>query len=363
MTPWTALRGTRPEPPRRNATERHTTYTPLMTAVPCVDWQVAAATGGLLVPPGIDLDRAAVGAAVDDLRACAERAVTAVAVAAKLPAPPSAQVWIVGRATWVRAATDMARAMLTAVGQQPPVALGEKVGARLAGLQLGSAFAFVATRILGQFDPYSATPRLLLVAPNIVAAERAMGVEPHGFRQWVCLHEQTHRAQFHAAPWLPEHLLGLMAQLFDANDDADAGASGHASPPARTAAGPAARLMSPAQLTTFDRITAVMSLLEGHAEVMMDRAAPGLVPQIDRLRASMEQRRDAAGPMQLLSRLLGLRAKREQYLHGATFCRAVIDRAGPATLNLALAAPHLLPDLPELYEPQRWLGRVSQQVA
>lgn len=122
--------------------------------------------------------------------------------------------------------------------------LGDKVAARLAGAQLGAALAFVATRILGQFDPYSQPGRLLLVAPNIVAAERAMALEPHGFRQWVCLHEQTHRAQFDAAPWLPDHLLGLMRRMF--TDDE-----------------PHVSLLSAGQGATFDSITAVMSLLEG----------------------------------------------------------------------------------------------------
>ena len=354
-----------------------------MTAVPCVDWQVATATGRFLVPPGVDVRRAEIAAVVDDLRGCAERAVGAIAAAAELPATGSAQVWIVGREGWVQAATQMARAMLTTVGQQPPAALSEKVGARFAGTQLGAAFAFVGTRILGQFDPYSATPRLLLVAPNIVAAERAMGAEPHGFRQWVCLHEQTHRAQFQAAPWLPGHLLGLIRPIFDESEgpargagliDPQPAAGSAASGPARTgrgrrsshrgrtSAGSMGRLMSSAQLNSFDRVTAVMSLLEGHAEVMMDRAAPGLVPQVESLRASIESRRDASGPMQLLYRLLGLRAKREQYLHGASFCRAVIDRAGVATLNLCFTGPGLLPDLNELHQPSSWLDRLPQRV-
>ncbi len=324
-----------------------------MTAVPCVDWQVAAATGRFLVPPGVDVGRAEAAAIVADLRTCADRAVAAVAAAAELGEPAEATVLIVGRSTWLEATTGMSQAMLTSIGQCPPATLGEKVGARVAGAQLGAAFAFVATRILGQFDPYSATRRLLLVAPNIVAAERTMAVPPHGFRQWVCLHEQTHRAQFGAAPWLADHLLGLMAGMF-ADEGEPAGADRNA--------GPAGRLMSARQLATFDQITAVMSLLEGHADVIMDRAATGLVPEVDRLRGAIENRRDAPGLIQVISRLLGLRAKREQYLHGATFCRRVIAQAGVATLNRAFASPELLPTLTELHDPGQWLPRVPQPV-
>ncbi len=325
-----------------------------MTAVPGVDWQVATDTGRFLVPPGIDLPRTEAAALVADLRHCAGRAVDAVAQASELDQRADAEVLIVGRDAWLQATCAMSASMLAATGQQPPVSLGERVGARLAGVQLGAAFAFVATRILGQFDPYSTAGRLLLVAPNISAAERAMGLEPHGFRQWVCLHEQTHAAQFGAAPWLAAHLLELMRAMFDEDEDEDD------DPPRPHEAG--TLLMSGAHQSTFDRITAVMSLLEGHADVIMDRAATGLVPQVALLRAAMEARRDASGLVQVIARLLGLRAKREQYLRGATFCREVIARAGVPTLNQAFTAPEALPSLTELHDPGQWLRRVPQRV-
>ena len=211
----------------------------------------------------------------------------------------------------------------------------------------------MATRILGQFDPYSPIRRLLLVAPNIVTVERAMGAEPHGFRQWVCLHEETHRFQFGAAPWLAQYLLELMRQIFD--DDGEPGRAG-------TRQGRTIRLMSAGQAATLDRVTAVMSLLEGHADVMMDRAGVGLVPNLDRYRSAFETRRDAPGFAQVISRLLGLRAKREQYLHGADFCRAVIAEAGVGGLNVAFRSPAMLPTPAELHRPEDWLRRVPERV-
>lgn len=324
-----------------------------MTAVPGVDWLLASSIGQRLIPPGVPIARSDVAAVVAELRDCANIAVDAVATTSRIAASAPSEVLIVDRAGWLRAAIEMSAAMLGAVGQLTPRTLGERVSARVAGVQLGAAFAFVGTRILGQFDPYSPAAKLLLVAPNIVAAERQLGVEPRGFRQWVCLHEQTHRTQFGAAPWLARHLLDQMRRLFADTDEA---------PPRVEPASGLGRLLSPGQQAGFDSITAVMSLLEGHADVIMDAAAPGLVPQVDRLRAAMEARRDAPGLVQLISRLLGLRAKREQYLHGAAFCRRVIDSAGMATLNLAFSEPRLLPTLPELHQPEAWLGRVRQPV-
>ncbi len=295
-----------------------------------VDWRVASAAGRLFVPAGPEVTRDQAAAVVADLRGCAERASIAVAAASGLPAPAGAEVLVVDRAGWVTAATAMTEAMWRSVGRPPSGTLPGRIGAAFAGGQLGAALAFVATRILGQFDPYSTTPRLLLVAPNIVTAERALAVEPHGFRQWVCLHEETHRFQFGAAPWLSGQLTGLLRDVLD--DDR------------RTAA--------------LDSVTAVMSLLEGHADVVMDIAGRGLVPQVAQLRAAFERRRDAGGLVQLISRLFGLQAKREQYLRGARFCRAVIEEVGVAGLNLAFRAPDLLPTLDELHAPADWLRRV-----
>lgn len=305
-----------------------------MTVVPRLDWRSANVTGRLLTRPGPEASHGEVAAVAADLRASAERAVDAVAAASRLPVPPAGEVLIVGRAGWQRAATTMTRAMLATLGRPEPGWL-PRLAAPAAGVQVGAAFAFLGSRILGQFDPFTpaAAPggRLLLVAPNIVVAERSMGAEPHGFRQWVCLHEVTHRFQFGAAPWLAGHLLGLMRNLLDDGDDPGA----------------------------LDELTAVMSLIEGHADVTMDRAGVGLVPELRRLRAAVEARRDAPGMVQLVARLLGLRAKREQYRRGATFCRGVIDIAGPDALNGAFETPAQLPALAELADPAGWLRRVA----
>ena len=311
-------------------------------AVPALDWSVASSAGRLLVPAGPALSSDEAAAVVADLRLCAARSVDAVAAASGLGDPPPAEVLVLDRAGWVRAVAAMTKAMLGSIGQLPPATLGERVSARLAGGQLGAGFAFIATRILGQYDPYSATPRLLLVAPNMVAVERSLAVEPRGFRQWVCLHEQTHRFQFGAAPWLSGYLLGLLRAVFD-----DAGE--------RT---PGLRLLAVPQAAALDKVTAVMSLLEGHADVVTDTAADSLVPQASLLRTRFEARRDAGGIVAVISRMLGLRAKREQYLHGARFCRAVIAAVGVGGLNLAFDAPELLPTLEELHNPDEWLRRV-----
>jgi coenzyme F420 biosynthesis associated uncharacterized protein len=321
-----------------------------MDSVPRIDWSVAVAVGRRLTPPGPVLDRAAMASVVTDLKAAAGRAVEEIAAVSGLPGPADSEVLVVDRATWLASNAGMAQAMLAGLDPGPPRTFVERLGARVVGAQAGAVLGFVATRILGQFDPFSTPRRLLLVAPTIVAVERGLGVPPADFRLWVCLHEETHRFQFGAAPWLADHLLAqLHRTLRDLEEPIDT-----------PDAGPGGTVLSPAQRRGVAGITAVMSLLEGHADVMMDRAGERVLPGVGRLRALLEQRRDAPGLTRVVARLLGLSLKREQYRQGAAFCRAVIAAAGVPALNRAFSAPEALPTLPELCDPHRWLARVGE---
>ena len=162
--------------------------------------------------------------------------------------------------------------------------------------------------MLGQYEIFGTGGRLLLVAPNIVAAERKLGVDPADFRLWVCLHEVTHQLQFTAVPWLKPHLESEIAAVRRGHrpDRRRAAASGcrtccAASPTPSAAAttnseGLMALIKDPAQRAVLDRVTAVMSLVEGHAEYVMDGVGPDVVPTVHTLRKRFAQRRKGRGP-------------------------------------------------------------------
>lgn len=323
-----------------------------MEHLPAIDWAFAATTARSLVPPGPELDAAGIAEVVADLRDAAARATEHVAEVTLLDRPAVADVLVIDRATWVDAVCESAAAMLS---DYTDGASGSPFGsarARALGAQAGGVFAVVSTRILGQFDPFVASPRLLLVAPNIVAVEQQLGVRPGDFRLWVCLHEETHRFQFGQAPWLRAHLLGLFGELL-AGDELRFGWP-HGGRPA----GVRDLIVNPAQREAFDQVTAVMSLMEGHADVMMDRVGARVVPTYAAIRRAFEARRDQQGWSAWVQRLIGFDLKRNQYRDGAAFCRQVIDAAGVETLNRALEAPGLLPTLAEIHDPQLWLHRI-----
>lgn len=326
-----------------------------MQQLPYIDWDQAARLGGMAAHPGPELTPGHIGQVVEALRRAAEKAPAHVAEVSGMLTPAEAETLVVDRAGWVTAMAGSARAITTALGapEAPEGGLARLRGRGL-GAQAGAVFAALASRILGQFDPFGRPNRLLLVAPNVVSIERRLGVNPTDFRLWVCLHEQTHRFQFGQAPWLREHLLGLMAELL-----------GDTEPLRQWRAGDRPRsvvdaVIAPAQRESFDQVTAIMSLVEGHADVMMDRVGTRVLPTLPVIRRAFENHRDHGGWSAVVGRLLGADLKRAQYRDGAKFCEAVLKKADLDLLNLAFSQPGMLPTLTEIHDPEQWLHRVSR---
>jgi coenzyme F420 biosynthesis associated uncharacterized protein len=235
--------------------------------------------------------------------------------------------------------------------------------------------AFLSSRVLGQYEVFGTGGRLLLVAPNIVAAERKLGVDPADFRLWVCLHEVTHQLQFTAVPWLKPHLESEIAKFVEATDlsadvlrerlqDVLRGVADAVRGSDDNSEGLMALIRDPAQRAVLDRVTAVMSLVEGHAEYVMDGVGPDVVPTVTTLRKRFAQRRKGTGPLdRVLRRLLGLEQKMKQYAEGRIFVGGVIDLVGMEGFNRVWEGPQNLPLLDELTEPARWVERVHGRPA
>ncbi|GMA87689.1 hypothetical protein GCM10025868_29390 [Angustibacter aerolatus] len=223
--------------------------------------------------------------------------------------------------------------------------------------------------MLGQYDiAPGGTPRLLLVAPNVVQAERDMGVDPADFRLWVCLHEETHRVQFTANPWLRAHLVDSAQSLArelapdpSALVDRLGDAASRLPGVLRGDGGSLLDLLAtPEQSERVAGVTAVMSLLEGHADVVMDAVGPAVVPSVETIRARFTDRRAGLGPAdRMLRRLLGLEDKMRQYRDGARFVRGVVDEVGMQRFNTVWTSAETLPLPAEIEDPSAWVRRVA----
>ncbi|BDZ42596.1 hypothetical protein GCM10025865_18950 [Paraoerskovia sediminicola] len=360
------------------------------TSVQVVDWRAAAQIAGRVANPGPVGTRDELESLVAGLREAAARAVPEVLdVTGMRPAPESlatsdtlSQVSVVDRPGWALANTQvmdlMTRPLAEGLSASERSQLAAPLPSLLGAAQVGAVLAALSSRVLGQFDPYAAGPdalgRLLLVAPNVLAAERSLRVRRRDFRLWVCLHEQTHALQFAAAPWLPAHLSErtgrLLTDMAARSRDLTAGRwSERAGAVGRGLVnavhgtdGPfVAGFLTPDQRRVFDDVTAVMSLLEGHADVAMDAVGPKVVPTVRQIRRRFEQRRDGAGRGAfdgLLRRFLGMESKLAQYRDGAAFVRAVEKSVGRDGFNAVWTSPDTLPTASEIAEPAAWVARV-----
>jgi coenzyme F420 biosynthesis associated uncharacterized protein len=208
--------------------------------------------------------------------------------------------------------------------------------------------------------------RLLLVAPNVMRFERLLDVPSADFRLWVALHEQTHAVQFAAAPWLPQWLAGQLKAITDVAQEST-GPGGLLSlikevPKALRDDAPTSPLTDilpePAR-EALAELTATMSLLEGHADVVMDAVGPRVVRSVEEIRSKFSARRVAHGRFERAARrLAGLEAKTAQYLEGAEFVRGILAEAGHEGLGRAFESPDNLPRAAELANPAAWVARV-----
>ncbi|HEY7718379.1 MAG TPA: zinc-dependent metalloprotease, partial [Pedococcus sp.] len=289
-----------------------------------VDWAFAKAAGARLVPAGPRVSPGEAADVVAAVHSAATRARQPVADTARLHAPGDAPApLVVDRPTWIDLNADSMSAMVDPVfteiigrrSQQTSAAVAA-VGGKVTGGEAGALLAFMASKVLGQYDlAPGGTPRLLLVAPNLVHVERELAVDPADFRLWVCMHEETHRVQFTAVPWLREHMIerarSLASEMAPDPEQLHEMLSrlGRQLPEAFKSGGTgvAELLATPEQRAKLAQMTAVMSLLEGHADVVMDEVGPEVIPSVAQIRARFNERRKGVGAFdRLLRRLMGL---------------------------------------------------------
>ena len=335
-----------------------------------VDWEVAVSVGSRIAGEGPTVSADEAAEAVAELRAGADRSTALVRDFSGLVAQErTAPVLVVDRAGWVRANADAFSSIIEPVAEKlsakrgAPTGMALAVGSRVTGAEVGLILGFLGSKVLGQFDPFfDPHGRLLLVAPNIVHVEREIGANPADFRLWVCLHEETHRVQFTAVPWMREHLFAQMQSLIDTVEPTRMMEDlvGRLSESIRGGGVSLTELMStPEQKEILDSVTGVMSLLEGHADVVMDGVGPSVIPSVADIRAKFNQRRQGVGTLdRILRRLLGLDAKMAQYRNGAAFVRGVVDKVGMDEFNAVFAAPEHLPSKAEIENPSAWVTRV-----
>jgi coenzyme F420 biosynthesis associated uncharacterized protein len=342
-----------------------------------VDWIVAERIARFVAGSG---DAPAPKADLAALAAESEKRVTAyTGLRPSSPLPPpegiSRREWIASNISSMRALLDpvLARAGQGLGPLQPAVEIGMGI---VLSTEVGVVLGYLAQRVLGQYELVlldeaieDRPPRLLFVLPNLGQAVQSFGAEEKEFMTWVALHEVTHAVQFAGVPWLHPHVSGLVKQLLQQAEvrvDAPRKLRMPTFDELRHV-GKALKdgdiisiVTTTAERETLDRVQAVMAVIEGHAEHVMDAVAPDLLPSLPKLRRALDQRRRSqSGMSRLLARLLGLDLKLRQYERGKNFCDAVVRARGPEALHHLFSSPEVLPTLAEIETPSAWLARTG----
>ena len=340
-----------------------------------IDWNlvrriaeaIAGDGGAAATPPG-------------DLAALARDSETRVLAYTRLvPLSTLPTAEMVSRQLWIEANVRSMRPVLDRVGARVGGGMGmlgrpgRAVTRALLSAQVGGLTGFLAQRVLGQYDmpllDASGPPRLLMVGPNLGAAAQKMEVDGADLLHWVTLHEVTHAVQFGSVPWLRLHLAALVREVVDTLEvrlDSSKAMRLPSTEDVRSLVESLRRgelvtlVIGRERRVLVDRIQATMALIEGHAEHVMDAIGAEVIPSQAKLREALVRRRqERTGPMRLLERILGFELKMRQYRDGKRFCDEVVARVGIEGLNRAWTAPHALPTLAELADPDAWIARTA----
>lgn len=247
------------------------------------------------------------------------------------------------------------------------------VSRRLVAAEMGALLGFMARRVLGQYElvlpagDQSNGDTVYLVGENVLSLERTHQFRPLEFRFWIALHECTHRLQFMGVPWMKDYFLGLVQELV-ATSQPEPGRLGRVIDEVRAAAAEDRPLIgetgllglfaSDDQRALLNRVQALMSFLEGHGHVVMDRIGSRVLITQERMSHTLKQRRKDPRTAAFY-RLTGLEMKMRQYELGEKFVLAVEGLAGWEALDHAWSGPDHLPTLDEIEAPDQWLARVA----
>lgn len=344
-----------------------------------VDWQFAINSGRKLAPAGPQLSRTEADELVAALYRGAESAIAPIAEVTELTAPASAPAEVITRPDWIELNLSTMQVLLERVGfvtksdqaqgvagSRIPLVTGAKeLPGKANALQLAAVLAWMSNKVLGQYDAFAPdeSARIVLVAPNV--AHAAADLEPQlrqDFGNWVCLHEETHRVQFQAVPWLRDFLHESMTVIvqdmpMSTGQFLERMKTATRSPDMRN---PVNMLQSGEARQRMSQVMALMTLLEGHADWAMDQV-PEQLTSTPALREFFTARRHAKrNPLDaFLRKILGMDLKLAQYENGAEFVRQVVGKVGVSSFNRVFTAPETLPTQAEILDPPAWVFRMA----
>lgn len=336
-----------------------------------VDWSLAARVGRAVAGAGPTVTSAERAAVRREFVEAVSNADALVRDFTGLrPHTPAGEPLVLDRAGWIDANISGFQKLMEPVAEKIGKR-GRRIGGMAVGIQIGLLLGYISQKVLGQYDLLfapSGPGRVYFVGPNVIAAERRWKLDRNDFRLWIALHEVTHRTQFVAVDWLKGHVHDLIGRYLGAVE-LDVGrlkelagnvkellASG---PSAWRRANIVSLFLTQEQREVVGQMQALMCVVEGHGNFVMDRIGARQIPSLRSMRSSLTEQRAQVGMAErTLQRVIGLDLKYQQYALGEAFIAAVDDAAGMEGVNRVWARPENLPSMEEIRDPGLWLARV-----
>lgn len=292
-----------------------------------------------------------------------------------LEIPGQPEVSVISRHDWVDINADAFAVLLKPLEDElaSDPGIGAATASRLMGAQIGAVLGFMSKRVLGQYELVLPTgdgefgDTVLFVGANVLSMERQHQFRPSNFRFWVALHECAHRAQFTGVEWMRPYFMSLVEDLLGSSAP-EKGRFNRIAAQVRTAieegtdpfgdAGIVGLLASPSQREVLDKVQALMSLLEGHGHVVMDRVGEREIVDVQRMSNVLKARRKDPKTAAFM-KLAGIEMKMRQYEDGARFISKVEKLASWDALSMVWEGPDALPTLEEIADARLWLDRMA----
>ena len=321
------------------------------------------------------------GAAIqDEMKRVTAQVSEIVPEATGLDLPGSPTTVVIGRAEWIQRNVESFTHLMEPARRKVEErmiesgSLGQAAvsfAGRLMQAESTAVMSVLSRRVLGQYELVLPTGErgdvVAYVGPNIIQMERTHQFKPAEFRYWVALHELTHRAQFQGVPWMRDYFLSLVSELVESAKPetgrlskivSEISLRRNSGQQIVDERGIFGLFATPEQNAVVDKIQALMSLLEGHGHVVMDRLGAEHLKSQDRMSRVLKGRRQDKRTAAFF-RITGLEMKLKQYKMGEKFVLAVEREAGWETISLAFRGASSLPSLSEIEQPKTWLRRVA----
>ncbi len=348
---------------------------------PTIDWSVVAKTASRFSKNGDELLKSQLDSLVEDFAEVTP-------VAEKLVENETGLVSLIGpargkvatREIWINANIASFKRIYSLVIKNLVEDISEnallKVSRSLTGFQVGVVLGWMSKRVLGQYDLLLSEndhpeeqDMVYFVGSNILRLENQFAFPPRQFRLWLAIHELTHRAQFTGVSWMRDYFKSLITtglggiapstqQLQEILQRLVKDIRSGKNPLENS--GLIGIFATEEQLQVFAKVQGLMSLLEGHGDVIMNSAAKELIPEAERFDRILHNRRSSAkGATKLIQQLLGFEAKLKQYAQGEKFIQAVISQTSIEFFNKVWLDSQNIPTFEEIKNPQLWINRIS----